>query len=535
MLPSTNKVLFVQAALDIHDPGPDYETGYGMIQVKETIDFMRGGSFLEGEIGQGAVQTFEVQVSGGETELRVSLAWDDFPGTPNVNPALVNDLDLLVTGPGGTYFPWTLDPANPGANAVRTQADHLNNIEQVVVDNPAAGTYTISITGFDVPEGPQSYSLAASEALPPLIATNIAPSTLPSLVAPGDATVVSAEINSINETLVADSAQVFYRYDGGAFASLPMSNVGGSTWQATLPGPSCDSAVEFYFSAEGDTSGVTTNPATAPADTYTFEVGALVTLFADDFEGDLGWSVTDDPGLTSGTWDRGVPVDCNRGDPPADADGSGQAYLTWNSSADGCNTDVDGGVTTLTSAVLDASHPETVIGYERWYSNTFGSEPAADIFVVEVSENGGSSWVNLETVGPGGAEVSGGWFQKEFLVSDIPGISNTNQFRIRFSASDLAGGSVVEAAVDGVIMSRFECVDVPSEFCAADITGPGGTSDGNVDALDILVLIAQWGTPCVGSCEADITGPTPLDPDGSVDALDYLLLISQWGSPGNCP
>jgi hypothetical protein len=69
--------------------------------------------------------------------------------------------------------------------------------------------------------------------------------------------------------------------------------------------------------------------------------------------------------------------------------------------------------------------------------------------------------------------------------------------------------------------------------CAADITGPDGP-DGNVDALDFLLLIGQWGTPCVGTCEGDITGPAGV-PDGNVDALDFLILIAQWGSPGGCP
>jgi hypothetical protein len=73
-------------------------------------------------------------------------------------------------------------------------------------------------------------------------------------------------------------------------------------------------------------------------------------------------------------------------------------------------------------------------------------------------------------------------------------------------------------------------------FCTSDITGPGGAGapDGNVDALDFLLLIAQWGSPCAGSCEADLTGPADV-PDGNVDALDFLRLIAEWGSPGNCP
>jgi hypothetical protein len=64
--------------------------------------------------------------------------------------------------------------------------------------------------------------------------------------------------------------------------------------------------------------------------------------------------------------------------------------------------------------------------------------------------------------------------------------------------------------------------------CAADING-----NGDVDALDFLVVIVQWGTPCTNTCEADITGPDGV-PDGNVDGLDYLLVIAQWGSPAEC-
>jgi YVTN family beta-propeller protein len=70
--------------------------------------------------------------------------------------------------------------------------------------------------------------------------------------------------------------------------------------------------------------------------------------------------------------------------------------------------------------------------------------------------------------------------------------------------------------------------------CPADVTGPGDQPDGNVDALDFLALIGEWGTSCAGGCTADVTGPGGA-PDGVVDALDYLLLIGQWGTPANCP
>ena len=71
-------------------------------------------------------------------------------------------------------------------------------------------------------------------------------------------------------------------------------------------------------------------------------------------------------------------------------------------------------------------------------------------------------------------------------------------------------------------------VDGPAA-CSADITGPGSSADGVVDALDYLLMIKQWGD-CL-DCEADITGPDEA-PDGVVDALDFLALNAQWG---DCP
>ena len=77
--------------------------------------------------------------------------------------ALVNDLDLHVYDPDGAqYFPWTLDPADPAAAAVRDQADHINNIEQVLVENPVSGLWRVEVYGYDVPQGSQSFSIGAS-------------------------------------------------------------------------------------------------------------------------------------------------------------------------------------------------------------------------------------------------------------------------------------------------------------------------------------------------------------------------------------
>ena len=66
---------------------------------------------------------------------------------------LFHDLDLKVTGPGGTVLPWVLDPdltqERPfvRAAAATRGVDCINNLEQVVIENPVAGaSYTVEVT-----------------------------------------------------------------------------------------------------------------------------------------------------------------------------------------------------------------------------------------------------------------------------------------------------------------------------------------------------------------------------------------------------
>ncbi|RMF76815.1 MAG: hypothetical protein D6744_12010, partial [Planctomycetota bacterium] len=161
---STLKVLLAHNAQDIVTPGPDYQSGYGSVRIQPTIDFLRTGQFAEDQVDQGGVVRLLLVVDPNTPELKVTMAWDDPPGTPLVNPALVNDLDLVVLDPSGTqHFPWTLGGlANPSAPAVQTQANHVDNIEQVYVAAPVAGVWTVEVHGYNVPQGPQVYSIATS-------------------------------------------------------------------------------------------------------------------------------------------------------------------------------------------------------------------------------------------------------------------------------------------------------------------------------------------------------------------------------------
>ena len=353
---------------------------------------------------------------------------------------------------------------------------------------------------------------------PPLLAFAF-PDGLPEIIDPAGDT-IRVEVSGANGGTPQPGTGLLHYDTGRGLVTIPMSEVSANVYDAVFPAIACATTVHYFFSAQTTSAEVVNDPFVAPNELYrTLSTVSLVVAFADNFEADLGWTVTNDAGLVDGQWQRAVPLplaSCNRGNPGTDADGSGQCYLTDNSAANGCNSDVDGGTTTLTSPAMDASDPEAVIAYWRWYSNTFGDSPMADIFVVEVSDDNGTNWVNLETVGPAGAEVSGGWFRKEFLVADIAGIVNSAQLRVRFLASDLGAGSVVEAGVDGVDVFTYVC----DETVFGDLN-----DDGIVGINDFLILLAEWG-PCADPCPPFCLGD--IDENCDVGISDLLLLLANW-------
>lgn len=161
---STLKTLLAHTAVDLDNPGPDNKYGYGSVRIVPAVELLRSGNFSENEVGQGGTVGVVVVVQPGDPELKVTLAWDDYQGTGNMIPQLVNDLDLVVRSPSNVRaYPWTLGgTANPGAPAVRTQENHIDNIEQVFVANPEPGAWLVEIRGTAVPQGPQSFSIAAT-------------------------------------------------------------------------------------------------------------------------------------------------------------------------------------------------------------------------------------------------------------------------------------------------------------------------------------------------------------------------------------
>jgi hypothetical protein len=287
----------------------------------------------------------------------------------------------------------------------------------------------------------------------------------PSILTPGATTNLTASVAGTPVGPVLFN----YRLDAAsAFLSVPMSPVGGGDYAATLPAAACGDDPEFYFSYVDALAGALSTGV------FSAEVADVVTLFEDNFQTDKGWVVgAAGDTATTGIWLRADPIGTSA-QPSTGLDlGTGpNCFFTGQGTTGGSlgENDVDGGKTTLVSPAFNLSTGDARIGYWRWYSNTTGSTPNQDVFTVEVSNNG-TTWVNVESVGPGGPEVSGGWVYHEFLVSDF--VAPTANVKVRFIAADQEPGSIVEAALDEVRVFRVSC-----DVCQPDLGfgGPGSVT-----------------------------------------------------------
>ena len=180
---STYRALLVHTADEAGPaPGPDYASGWGLVNTFRAAEAMadaEGGEaarIAEVVVPLGATVTVPVHAAG-TGPLRVTLAWTDPAAPADAPAALVNDLDLWVTDASGTVaLPWTLDPAAPAAPATRG-ANTRDNVEQVVVDAPAAGAYTVHVR-FRAQSGAPAEAVGQPQTAS-LVATGLGPEALP--------------------------------------------------------------------------------------------------------------------------------------------------------------------------------------------------------------------------------------------------------------------------------------------------------------------------------------------------------------------
>lgn len=157
------KAVLLNTANELGNTGPDFKFGWGMVNAYRAYQALLNHQWMEGSSEQGELSTHAIQIPSGTRLAKIMVYWPDVPASLDASRALINDLDLTVKAPDGALgLPWKLDPT-PDPVILDTPAgkgrDSLNNAEQVALVNPAPGTYTVTVDGFEVPFGPQSYVL----------------------------------------------------------------------------------------------------------------------------------------------------------------------------------------------------------------------------------------------------------------------------------------------------------------------------------------------------------------------------------------
>ncbi len=111
----------------------------------------------------GENATYTVEVTESTQQLRVTLAWHDYPGAVNSGNPVVNNLDLVVQSPSGTVYKGNV--FSGGVSVPGGTSDPKNNLEQVHLNNPELGEWTLTISATAVNNGQQGYALVATGGL----------------------------------------------------------------------------------------------------------------------------------------------------------------------------------------------------------------------------------------------------------------------------------------------------------------------------------------------------------------------------------
>jgi hypothetical protein len=231
-------------------PGPDYLYGWGL------IDMARAAAVITSDNTDQVQQIHESSLTNGTKDsenwtitasgkmaVSATICWTDPPGVPpnipnnehnfkDVNIKLINDLDLRIKDntTGAVYMPWTLNPANPGAAAIKS--DNIrDNVEKVELsDSLIPGrSYTITVTHKGtLQHTTQAYSL--------LISGGGGTASCASASSGSGASIDNITLSNLNNTPPANTCRSYTDYSGVTPANLPV----GQTVPISISSSSCN-------------------------------------------------------------------------------------------------------------------------------------------------------------------------------------------------------------------------------------------------------------------------------------------------------
>jgi len=392
MRASTLKGLLIHTADDLGTAGPDYQNGWGLINVSAAADLVQAYRDNAGtrRIVEDRVTTSRTTVTqsftwSGSGPIRVTLCWTDPAGTAtntgdSRTAKLVNNLNLQLIGPGGSVhqpfvMPYVGDwtAATLGA-AATTGVNNTDNVEQVLIAAPpAAGVYQarVSFNG-TLTNGVQPFSLLISGG------TDSDAARPPSL-----ASVSPASASGGVATLTLTGADVLL----GAAVKLTRNGQADALGTGVeTQGDSVKTRINTSGLARGSWNVVVTNP-DGQSFTLPYAFSIVGALWAEQLEaGAEGWT----HGATTGfdAWTLSS----------AQSHSASHAFLAPGAAA---RTD-----STLVSPAISLPSTAANLRLTFWHNHDF--QPGKDGGVLEFSINGGT-WFDVTSSGSGAAFASGGY------------------------------------------------------------------------------------------------------------------------------
>ncbi len=413
---TTMKQVIMDTARDLGTVGEDNTFGWGIPDAYAAVSYVLQG------VGE---------VTGTVTHASLGMP------IPGATVTIVEAARTLTTNASGVYRGFA--PAGTYSMTASHPAFQTGNASGVVI------TVGIPTT--------QNFALsAAPDAVPPAISGTTCLYATDDVVGP-----YAIETTVTDNLGFVVQVSLFYR-TAQNWTEVAMTPLGQNRYSGAIPGQPLGTTIEYYVRALDAAENAGLDPTGAP---YSFVVANATAVVDDDVEIDRGWTLGL-PGdtATTGRWVRVDPVQTvSTGTPtiiyqPEDdhtpAPGV-NCFVTGNGVPGGGpgDQDVDGGCTTLVSPIFDVSGAhEAVVRYWRYYTNETTLD---DVFSVDISSDGGTTWAPLERVGPGSAQP---W--REFERAIRCAVTLTSQMRLRFIACDQGGGSLTEALIDDVFIGRFD-------------------------------------------------------------------------------
>ena len=272
------------------------------------------------------------------------------------------------------------------------------------------------------------------------------PDGVPNMITPGVETVFGVVVSGAGDGVpVSGTGELHYSVNGGAFQTVSMTESVPNEYEAVLPAINCEEWIDFYLSADEQTNGTMYDHLTSPY--HAIPVTTIDTAFTDDFETDLGWTIS------GGLWARGVPTGGggDYGGPDPTSGHSGSNVIGYNLNGDYTDNMPE---YHITSPAIDCSGMGGVeLRFWRWLGV---EQPIYDHAYVRISTDG-SLWT---TVWDNGSEVTDAtWTEQVYDISSYADGQTTVYIRFTMGTTD-GGWTYCGWNVDDIAIVGYACEEL---------------------------------------------------------------------------